>query len=358
MSREPSSPSTAASSAGFSENVNSTVKRFAGILVALGVVGLAAAFTLWILPAEEFIFTPGNAKPLAERVTVEGARPVEDGDVYYVDVFVRRTTRLEDLLPFLRPEGSTVVPEQAILPSGTSESERDRQTAAEMTRSELVASAVALRALGKDVVATPKGALVIDVASDVPAAALVDSGDVIVAVDGVAVQTPDELRREIGRREPGGEVELTLRRGDETERVAVKTVASPEDPARAIVGIRVDQQADIEVPIDIDIDLGGVGGPSAGLPFALEIARVLGREVTHGCNVAATGELALDGSVLSVGGLQQKTIAARNADVDVFVVPVGPNAEEAMQHAGDMEIIPVESFQQALQTLTTSARNC
>ena len=71
--------------------------------------------------------------------------------MYYVDVFVRRTTRLEDLLPFLRPEGSTVVPEQALLPPGTSEAERDRQTAAEMSRSELVASAVALRALGKDV---------------------------------------------------------------------------------------------------------------------------------------------------------------------------------------------------------------
>ncbi|MGI8478718.1 MAG: PDZ domain-containing protein, partial [Gaiellaceae bacterium] len=297
------------------------MKRFAGILVALGLVGLAAAFTLWILPAEEFIFTPGNAKPLAERVMVEGARPVEDGDVYYVDVFVRRTTRLEDLLPFLRPEGSTVVPEQAILPSGTSEAERDRQTEAEMSRSELVASAVALRALGQDVVTKPEGALVIDVASDVPAAAEVDSGDVIVAVDGVSVQTPDELRREIGRRKPGDEVELTLKRDAETETVTVKTVASPEDPNRAIVGIRVDQQADIDVPIDIDIDLGRVGGPSAGLPFALEIARVLGRDVTHGCNIAATGELALDGTVLSVGGLQQKTIAARNADVDAFVVP-------------------------------------
>ncbi len=334
------------------------MKRFAGILVALGVVGLAAAFTLLILPAEEFIFTPGNAKPLAERVTVEGARAIEDGDVYYVDVFVRRTTRLEDLLPFLRPEGSTVVPEQALLPPGTSESERDRQTEAEMSRSELVASAVALRALGEDVVATPRGALVIDVASDVPAAAVVDSGDVIVSVNGVPVQTPGELRREIGRRKPGAEVELTLRRDDEIEKVTVKTVASPEDADRAIVGIRVDQQADIEVPIDIEIDLGKVGGPSAGLPFALEIARVLGRDVTHGCNVAATGELALDGTVLSVGGLQQKTIAARNADVDVFVVPAGANAEEAQRHAGDLEIIPVESFQQALQTLTTSAKNC
>jgi len=334
------------------------VKRFAGILVALGLIGLAAAFTLWILPAEEFIFTPGNAKPLAERVTVEGARPIEEGDVYYVDVFVRRTTRLEDLLPFLRPEGSTVVPEQALLPAGTSEAERDRQTAAEMSRSELVASAVALRALGQDVVAKPQGALVIDVASDVPAAAEIDSGDVIVAVDGVAVQTPDELRREIGRRKPRDEVELTLQRDDETLKVTVKTVASPEDPNRAIVGIRVDQQADIEVPIDIDIDLGRVGGPSAGLPFALEIARALGRDVTHGCNIAATGELALDGTVLSVGGLRQKTIAARNADVDAFVVPAGANAEEARQHAGDLEVIPVESFQQALRTLTTTGRKC
>ncbi len=334
------------------------MKRFAGVLVALGVVGLAVAFTLWILPAEEFIFTPGNAKPLAERVTVEGARPVADGDVYYVDVFVRRTTRLEDLLPFLRPEGSTVVPEQAILPSGTSEAERDRQTEAEMTRSELVASAVALRALGRDVVARPQGALVIDVASDVPAAGEVDSGDVIVAVDGVSVETPDQLRREIGRRKPGAEVELTLRRGDETTTVTVETVASPEDPNRAIVGIRVDQQADIDIPVKIDIDLGRVGGPSAGLPFALEIARVLGRDVTHGCDIAATGELALDGKVLSVGGLQQKTIAARNADVDAFVVPAGPNAEEARRHAGDVDIVPVESFQQALQVLTTAARNC
>ncbi|MDQ3086528.1 MAG: PDZ domain-containing protein [Actinomycetota bacterium] len=334
------------------------MKRFAGILVALGLIGLAAAFTLWILPAEEFIFTPGNAKPLAERVTVEGARPIEEGDVYYVDVFVRRTTRLEDLLPFLRPEGSTVVPEQALLPAGTSEAERDRQTAAEMSRSELVASAVALRALGQDVVAKSQGALVIDVASDVPAAAEIDSGDVIVAVDGVAVQTPDELRREIGRRKPRDEVELTLQRDDETLKVTVKTVASPEDPNRAIVGIRVDQQADIEVPIDIDIDLGRVGGPSAGLPFALEIARALGRDVTHGCNIAATGELALDGTVLSVGGLRQKTIAARNADVDAFVVPAGANAEEARQHAGDLEVIPVESFQQALRTLTTTGRKC
>jgi PDZ domain-containing protein len=334
------------------------MKRFAGVAVALGIVGLVTAFTLWALPAEEFIFTPGTAKPLAERVQVEGARPTGGGDVYYVDVSVRRTSRLEDLLPFLRPEGSTVVPEHALLPPGTSEAERDRQTAAEMERSEVVASAVALRALGYELKAVPKGALVIDVSSDVPAAAVIDAGDVIVAVDGKPVRTPDELRREIGDRKPGDDVELTVRRGAETETQTVKTVPSPVDASRPIVGIRVDQEADIELPIDVEIDLGRVGGPSAGLPFALEIARMLGRDVTHGCKVAATGELALNGTVLSVGGLKQKTIGARKAGVDLFLVPAGENTAVARENAEDLEIVAVESFQQALRVLATSDLKC
>jgi PDZ domain-containing protein len=275
-----------------------------------------------------------------------------------VDVFVRRTSRLEDLLPFLRPDGASVVPEQALLPPGTSEEERDRQTAAQMQRSELVASAVALQELGYRVQVRPRGAVVIDVASDVPAFTKLESGDVVVAVDGQAVRTPSELRREIGRRKPGDDVELTIRRGDETTKVVVATVPNPLDPKLPIVGINVDQEADIELPLEVDIDLGRVGGPSAGLPFALEIARMLGRNVTHGCEIAATGELALDGTVLSVGGLKQKTIAARQEGVDVFVVPAGRNADEARTYADGIEIIPVDSFQQALRSLTTMPKKC
>jgi PDZ domain-containing protein len=334
------------------------VKRFAGILVALGVAGLAIAFVLWTLPADEFVFEPGNAKPLADRVEVEGARPAGAGDVYYVDVFVRRTSRLEELFPFLLPAGSDVVPEAELLPPGTSEADRDRQTAADMERSERVASAVALRALGYEVEAIPKGALVISVAHDVPAAGKLEPGDVVVAVDGVSVRTPDDLRAQIGKRKPGDPVELTVRRGDETVRVRTKTVPTPGRPSRPIVGIRVDQEADIELPIDIEIDLGQVGGPSAGLAFALEIARMLGRNVTKGCEIAATGELALDGTVLPVGGLKQKTIGARRTGVDAFLVPAGTNAAEARKHAEDLEVIPVESFQQALQRLATADLKC
>jgi Lon-like protease len=334
------------------------MKRLAGLLVALGLAGLAAALLLWALPADDFVFEPGTAKPLADRVQVEGGRPNTRGGVYYVDVFVRRTSRLEDLFPSLLPEGSEVVPEHEILPPGTSEADRDRQTAADMQRSEEVASAVALDALGYDVEATPKGALVIGVASDVPAAGDVETGDVIVAVDGVAVRTPDDLRREIGKRKPGDPIELTVRRGGKPVQVTTRTVAAPDDPERPIIGITVDQEADIELPLDVEIDLGQVGGPSAGLAFGLEIARMLGRNVTKGCKIAATGELALDGSVLPVGGVEQKTIGARKTGVDVFLVPVGDNAEEARSRAEDLEIMAVESYQQALRRLATSPRQC
>jgi PDZ domain-containing protein len=105
--------------------------------------------------------------------------------------------------------------------------------------------------------------------------------------------------------------------------------------------------------VPVHIDLGQVGGPSAGLAFALEVAEKLGHDVDHGHKVAATGEMCLDGSVAPVGGLKQKTIGARRAGAEVFLVPAGENAQEARHYAGDMRIIPVNSFRQALRALAT-----
>ena len=81
---------------------------------------------------------------------------------------------------------------------------------------------------------------------------------------------------------PGDAVRLRLRRdGKELERT-VRTVAAPDDEERAIIGIRVSQDATIELPVDVEIDLGDVGGPSAGLPFALEVYQELGNDVDRG----------------------------------------------------------------------------
>jgi PDZ domain-containing protein len=179
---------------------------------------------------------------------------------------------------------------------------------------------------------------------------------VIVAADGETVRTPDELRDAIGRREIGESVRLTVRADGNTRTETVATIESPDEPRRPIVGINVEQLADIELPIDVEIDLGNVGGPSAGLAFALDVLEELGRDVDRGHRVAATGELQLDGTVTPVGGVKQKTIGARRTGVDVFVVPAGDNAAEARRNADGMRVIPVENFQQALRRLATIPR--
>jgi PDZ domain-containing protein len=334
------------------------VKRFAGSAVVLGVLGLCAAFVLWWLPSDDFLFVPDRAKPLADKVEVDAERMAALGDVYYVDLYVRRIRLLEQLLPFTRPDGSTFVSAEVLSPTGESDEERDRQNALDMERSEEIAAVVALRELGYEVAATPRGVLVTSVSPDVPAAGVLEQGDVVVAADGKRVRTPARLRAAIGRHEPGEDVRLTVRRGGKPREVTVRTIASPNDPSRTIVGILVEQDAEIDLPVEVDIDLGRVGGPSAGLPFALEIARQLGRDVTHGCRIAATGSLALDGAVIPIGGVKQKTIGARRADVDFFLVPAGENAQEAQRYADGLRVIPVESFQQALRTLATDAVKC
>ena len=301
--------------------------------------------------------TGGGAKTLADKVAVEGEKASPPGGIYYVDVVVRRASLLEELLPSLRPEGADLVPEHALVPPGSSFEERRRQNQAQMSRSKEVAAAVALRELGYEIEAEPEGALVVGVASDAPAAGKLEPTDVIVAADGVPVETPDDLRRVIAERKPGETVRLRVRSGEQTRTVEVGTVESPDEDGRPVVGIQVEQSAEIDLPIDVEIDLGRVGGPSAGLAFALDIVEELRGDVDRGLKVAATGEIELDGDVLPVGGVKQKVIGARRVGVDVFLVPAGENAAEARRHAGAMRVLAVESFEQALRKLATLPKN-
>lgn len=323
-------------------------------LTAAGLVLLGVVAVLWAFNSSYYLISPDRAKPLADLVTVQGGRANGDGGaVLYVDVLLRRASWLERLVPALRPDGSELVPVAALRAPGSSDAERVRQARRQMDRSEQVAAAVALRALGKRVVARPNGVLVDAVAPDVPAAGVLQPTDVVVAADGRKVLTPSDLRRAVGDRAPGDTVMLRVRRGRGTRTVTVKTVASPEDRTRPIIGIQIEQSARIRLPVRIDIDLGDVGGPSAGLAFALQVMEALGRDVDRGYRVAATGELELDGTVAPIGGAAQKAIGARRAHVDVLLVPAGDNAREARTEADGLRIIPVENFQQALRRLST-----
>ena len=113
--------------------------------------------------------------------------------------------------------------------------------------------------------------------------------------------------------------------------------------------------AQITLPFPVKIDAGQIGGPSAGLAFALDVVEELGHDVDARLQGRGDRRARHDGSVGPIGGVKQKAIGVRRAGVDVFLVPAGDNAKEARKWAGPVKVIPVESFRQALHALATLA---
>jgi PDZ domain-containing protein len=327
------------------------VAQIAGVLVGLAVI---AGIVLYALPSHDYILLPDVAHPVAPLVRVQGARPAKGpGGIYFVDVFERKASRLESLFPFIR-SGSTLVPADEIVPAGSNSKQTRQADLEEMSVSQRVAAAVALRRLGYHVRAKPDGVSVLDVEVGSNAIGKLQPDDVVVSVDHRATPTIASLEGRLSGLHPGAAVTLGVERGGKRLSYTIRTIADPLDKKRAIVGFAPNQADAIHLPINVVIDAGNVGGPSAGLAFALQVMEALGKNVDHGYKVAATGEMELDGDVAAIGGIKQKTYGARRAGVDVFLVPVaGDNAADAKRYAHGLTIIPVNSFPQALHALAT-----
>ncbi len=327
-----------------------------GRLLALGLVLLAVTLALVVLPSSQYIFLPDRAHPVAPLVTVPGGHNPTSGGVYFVDVVVRKATLLERLFGGLH-KGADLYPASAVDPPGVNDTGRQRIDLEDMQRSQQIAAAVALKAAGKKVVLRSTGALIDAVEAGLPADGKLDPDDVIVAVNGKRIRNEQDVFNVMAKQRIGSVVRFTIHRGNQTLLVPIKTVASPTPPKRAVVGVLLETAVDVHLPIPVRIDAGNVGGPSAGLAFALEVLAKLKKGVLHGHRVAATGEIFPDGSVGPIGGIKQKTIGAREAGVDVFLVPAGENARDAEKEADGLRIVPVKTFPQALHALATLPAN-
>jgi PDZ domain-containing protein len=186
--------------------------------------------------------------------------------------------------------------------------------------------------------------------------------DVIVAVDGQPVDEPDEVGELLQAGGPGATHTLTVERppGSSTHvDVEVQTIPSTDDPQRAIIGIAAeDRIVGADLPIDVTIDSGTVGGPSAGLAFTLAVLDVLTPgELTGGHKVAVTGTMDLDGNVGPIGGGAQKAITVRDSGYEVFLVPE-PEVDEVREAVGDdVEVIGVGTLEDALEALDSLGGN-
>ena len=325
-----------------------TPKRilFTGLLLTLLVAVLAR------MSSGDYIFLPDRAHPVDPLVHVAGGHdPANGGGIYFVDVIVRRATVLEQLFGGLHT-GADLYPASAVVPPGVSDTQQNQVDAFEMKTSQQIAAAVALRELGRKVTTSQSGALVEFVRPGFPAAGKLAPTDVIVAVDGRPVSSPAGVSAVMDGSRAGTSFSFRILHGGRARLVTLRTVPDEPGSTRGVVGIFLAPDETIHLPIRVSIDAHGIGGPSAGLAFALDVLQQLGRNVDRGYKIAATGEIYLNGAVGPIGGIKQKTIGAREAGVDAFLVPTA-NAAAARKYADGLRIIPVNTFQQALRELAT-----
>lgn len=335
-------------------------RRWIVALVAMGLL-VSATVGAAVVQIPYVALRPGSVRPVTEHVKVDGAPSFEPAEsIAYTTVSLGSTTLLEAFVGWL-DDDVDVLPEDRVR-GGRSEAENRRYNAQLMDTSKLTAIAVALGYLGEDVDIRTTGAVVRRMSDDGPAAAVLELDDVIVAVDGQPVDAPGEIGDLLQPGGPGAQHTLTVERpaGSTTRLdVEVTTVAAPDDAERAIIGIEPeDRIVGYDFPIDVSIDSGRVGGPSAGLAFTLAVLDVLTPgELTGGRKVAVTGTMAIDGTVGPVGGGAQKAIAVRDSGYDAFLVPSDEVDQVREAVGGDVEVIPVDTLAEALEALDSLGGN-
>jgi Lon-like protease len=184
-----------------------------------------------------------------------------------------------------------------------------------------------------------------------PAAALLEPGDFVLAVEGEEMTTIDVIRERLADREPGDVVELTLERAGDILEIEVElgeTVDEETGEPRAIIGITIGPF--IDPPADINTN--NVGGPSAGMMYTLALIDLLSEgDLTNGHVVAGTGTIEADGSVGGIGGIRQKVVAAEAAGADYMLVPRSNYDDALTAEREDMELVSVATIDDALAFL-------
>lgn len=313
-------------------------------------------------PLPYYAQEPGGATPVNPLVGLPADRAhAAKGRFLLTTVSLQyRPTVLESIRGWLDPD-IDVYPEEVLLGDRTVEQFR-QVNIQDIDNSKDVAIAVALRRLGFEVQQTGGGALVENVRAGAPARAFLFPGDVIVAAGGQPVALVEDVIKVVATRQPGELLPVEVQAPDGTRRsVQVPLIPCPPDVAcppggNAVMGVGLrtrDEQ--FQLPFDVTIESEDIGGPSAGLAFALTVIDMLTTgELTgapDGRTIAVTGTIDIDGNVGPIGGVRQKAAAVAAAGIDYFLVPAG-NFEDAQSRAGDdLQVIPVTNLDSALAAL-------
>lgn len=322
------------------------------VLLTATFVAIAVAAALTFVGLPYVVMSPGPATNILGKVDGKPLLSVDGATTYPTSGTLDFTTVSVDGGPGVRVtvydlaqawlSGSQeILPEEQVFPPQQSEEDAQEEGAAEMAGSQSVATATALRALGKTVDET---IVIAGVPDDSPSKGVFEADDVLVTVDGDPATSSDAVRAAVQRHEPGDSFPVVVRRDGKEQTVTARTA---ESGGRTVMGVGL--RLDYDLPVDVTLRTGNVGGPSAGLMFSLAIYDALTPgELTGGKNIAGTGTMDDDGAVGAIGGIRQKLIGARRAGADFFLAPAD-NCDEVTGNVPDgLRVVKVGTFDEGV----------
>jgi PDZ domain-containing protein len=295
-----------------------------------------------------------------EIVQVEGAeRYRTDGRLQLTTIRLtgpRQEVSIGEALTAWFDKSRAIYPREAFYAPDESEEDVETQSTVQMVSSQDTAIAVALTELGHDLDQVTE---VLAVNEGSPAEGELRPRDQIVAVNGRRIRTAAQVARLVRSTEPGDAATFVVRRRGEEQKVRVVPEPSEDDPDVPLVGIIVGPSYDFPFEVSVNID-ENIGGPSAGLIFALAVYDTLTPgSLTGGAAVAGTGTIDETGRVGPIGGIQQKIVAAADSGADLFLVPPG-NCESALALGLDeeeMRLVKAPTMSSAVRSLEEYAED-
>ena len=347
--------------------------NLAKVLVTLLIIitFLVAMLNFVFQPIKDiYIEKPGTANDLKSIVTVNGQKDKQKGEFRLTSVGIMQATPFFYINSLFSPIDSYV--SQESLMGNANMEEYDKLQQYFMESSENNAKMMALKLAGKEYEMKYEGVYVMDVNSDSNFVNKLQMGDLITGVNHQKFDSADEMIKYITSGKVGDKISVQFKRNGKDKEVTgkLKLVKGLGKPG---IGVGLVTKTSVISPDKIKIDVGSIGGPSAGMMFTLEAYEMLtGKDLRHGQNIAGTGEMLRDGKIGRIGGIDKKVVAAEEAGSTIFLAPddeitaemkkldptIKSNYEEAKETAKklnlNIKVVPVKTIEDAIQYLENS----
>jgi PDZ domain-containing protein len=290
-----------------------------------------------------------NGTPIVE---ISGTQTYPtDGQLRMTTVSVEQDITLFSALGRWMNSRYSIAPREDFIPPGKSEQDVELDNKRMFDESQSNAEVAALRLLKKPIVVIAR-----EITKGSPADQILQPGDRLVVVNGMEIKAPENVRTALQGTAPGKPVTITFQHGKQPQQTASVTLAKASDFTKGdnrtegFLGLAASERADVD--FKTTIHLQDVGGPSAGLMFALAIVdRLTPGEMEHGQPFAGTGTIDPQGNVGSIGGIPFKMVAAREAGANTFLVPADNCVEARSQAPDGLRLVKVDTLEHAVQAL-------